>query len=331
MQMADNEELPTIGEAISQWLGVRLPTIPLPQTRKNIDKALGKLVLAVGENLEARIRGSTNKTKAKDKIDVAGMFRTEEERRKLENRAAAVQEALEDLHANPGSADAQAEIEDDWLNLFARLAEDKSSDDLRRLFGKILAGEIKKPGSFSLRTIQLLSTVSKDELTQVSDFLSYAIGTWTMVPFELSFMDEDESESRPAHTLRLLMEELGIAGHPSRIGGPALTVTLEAGKTYLGLASHRGIMVKNQAANSVKFTVLGQILTASSQELLPIANSPVTDTEFLKGVASQIYSSLRETHAADVDGGLVSVHVVTAARVDEERVQYEIIFTVPKP
>jgi Protein of unknown function (DUF2806) len=306
MQMADNEELPTIGEAISQWLGVRLPTIPLPQTRKNIDKALGKLVLAVGENLEARIRGSTNKTKAKDKIDVAGMFRTEEERRKLENRAAAVQEALEDLHANPGSADAQAEIEDDWLNLFARLAEDKSSDDLRRLFGKILAGEIKKPGSFSLRTIQLLSTVSKDELTQVSDFLSYAIGTWTMVPFE-------------------------IAGHPSRIGGPALTVTLEAGKTYLGLASHRGIMVKNQAANSVKFTVLGQILTASSQELLPIANSPVTDTEFLKGVASQIYSSLRETHAADVDGGLVSVHVVTAARVDEERVQYEIIFTVPKP
>ena len=87
--MADNEELPTIGEAISQWLGVRLPTIPLPQTRKNIDKALGKLVLAVGENLEARIRGSTNKTKAKDKIDVAGMFRTEEERRKLENRAAA--------------------------------------------------------------------------------------------------------------------------------------------------------------------------------------------------------------------------------------------------
>jgi hypothetical protein len=84
--MADNEELPTIGEAISQWLGVRLPTIPLPQTRKNIDKALGKLVLAVGENLEARIYSSLRETHAADvdggfvSVHVVTAARVDEER-----------------------------------------------------------------------------------------------------------------------------------------------------------------------------------------------------------------------------------------------------------
>jgi hypothetical protein len=146
--MADPRELPSIGQLISEWLGVQLPSIPMPQTRKNLDKALGKVVLAAGENLETRIRGNTGKTKARATINVDGMFRTEEERRKLENRASAAKAALDDVQTNPGSADAKVEIEDDWLNLFARLAEDKSSDELRRLFGKILAGEIRNLAHF---------------------------------------------------------------------------------------------------------------------------------------------------------------------------------------
>ena len=44
-----------------------------------------------------------------------GLFRTEEEKRKLENRAAAMKAALEDMEANPITVDASAEIDDDCL------------------------------------------------------------------------------------------------------------------------------------------------------------------------------------------------------------------------
>ena len=124
--MVDGDELPTIGEALSNWLGVQLPSIPLPQTVKNFDKAIGKIVLAAGENLEARIKGNTAKAKVQSKIDLADLVRTEDEKRKLTNRLAATKAALEDMRVNPPGADATSEIEDDWLNLFARLAEDKS-------------------------------------------------------------------------------------------------------------------------------------------------------------------------------------------------------------
>lgn len=49
------------------------------------------------------------------------------------------------------------DISQDWLNVFEKEACDKSSDEMRLLFGKILAGEIKKPSSYSIKTIKTLS------------------------------------------------------------------------------------------------------------------------------------------------------------------------------
>ncbi|MCC5929951.1 MAG: DUF2806 domain-containing protein [Cyclobacteriaceae bacterium] len=49
------------------------------------------------------------------------------------------------------------EISDDWLNEFENYAKLKSSDDMKMIFGKILSGEIKNPGTFSIRTVRLIS------------------------------------------------------------------------------------------------------------------------------------------------------------------------------
>jgi hypothetical protein len=60
---------------------------------------------------------------------------------------------------SPESAEqssSQPEISDDWLNIFREQAMLKSSEEMQILFGKILAGEIVKPGSFSIRTIQIM-------------------------------------------------------------------------------------------------------------------------------------------------------------------------------
>ena len=49
------------------------------------------------------------------------------------------------------------EISEDWLNAFEREAVDMSSEHMQRLFGKILAGEIKRPKSYSIRTVRLMA------------------------------------------------------------------------------------------------------------------------------------------------------------------------------
>jgi hypothetical protein len=58
LSMAENDEVPTLKEAIEQWLGVQLPAIPLPQTVRNLDKAIAKVVslrVKISKNESARI------------------------------------------------------------------------------------------------------------------------------------------------------------------------------------------------------------------------------------------------------------------------------------
>lgn len=54
------------------------------------------------------------------------------------------------------------EISDDWLNEFENYAKHKSSEDMRIIFGKILSGEISKPGTFSIRTVGLISQLDNE-------------------------------------------------------------------------------------------------------------------------------------------------------------------------
>src|SRR5690606_7233918 len=54
-------------------------------------------------------------------------------------------------------------IDEDWKTRFFNIAEDVSNDEMQALWGRILAGEIKNPKSYSLRTLELLRNFSKEE------------------------------------------------------------------------------------------------------------------------------------------------------------------------
>jgi hypothetical protein len=295
--------LPTLSDWLAGWLGFQLPVIPMPQTVKNIDKAVGKILLAAGENAEARIKANTGRAKAKGKIEVEGLYRTEEDRRKLENRAAIVKVAVDEINegrAGIENADAKTEIDDDWLNMFARFAEDKSSEELKGLFGRILAGEIRNPGAFSLRTIQFLSTLSKSDAHDVSKFLSYALSGQFVPLFEPATVGPHIHD-------RIKMQELGLATHASIIGGLAWSIEVVPGQNLLFNGTGLGILVENQSTHSVAFQLECQVLTKPSQELMQIANPPATPIEYLKAVAQVVFEKIRAEHADDLAAGKMAL------------------------
>ena len=53
-------------------------------------------------------------------------------------------------------------ISDDWFNIFEKEASQKSSEEMQERFARILAGEIKRPGSYSIRAIKLLGEIDSD-------------------------------------------------------------------------------------------------------------------------------------------------------------------------
>ena len=54
-------------------------------------------------------------------------------------------------------------VDPDWTMRFFNSVEDISNEDMQKIWGKILAGEVKRPQSFSMRTLETLKNLSQKE------------------------------------------------------------------------------------------------------------------------------------------------------------------------
>ena len=86
------------------------------------------------------------------------------------------------LAADGNNADNKNESESDdkkisfdWFMRFFEEARNISDEQVQDLWAKVLAGEIKSPGSFSLRFIETLKTLSKDEAEILQEISSYTV------------------------------------------------------------------------------------------------------------------------------------------------------------
>ena len=59
-------------------------------------------------------------------------------------------------------SDAEKTISNDFLNSFEEEARQKSTEDMQLLFGRILAGEIRRPGTYSIRTVRILGQLDQN-------------------------------------------------------------------------------------------------------------------------------------------------------------------------
>lgn len=54
-------------------------------------------------------------------------------------------------------------VNEDWKTRFFNIAEDVSNLEMQDLWGQILAGEVARPGTFSVRTLEILKNLSQGE------------------------------------------------------------------------------------------------------------------------------------------------------------------------
>src|SRR5262249_7747762 len=68
-----------------------------------------------------------------------------------------VEIAAQEITQTPPSSNTDALIDDDWLAFFKGKVDHLGAEEATLLFGKVLAGEIKQPGSFSKRSVGILA------------------------------------------------------------------------------------------------------------------------------------------------------------------------------
>ena len=171
--MSTEEEQPeaSLSQELAQ-LGTAMQPLfrRLPNAKKALDKLTGGLVSAGMGALGSRIhryRTVNLVDEAKQISDTSGMplpavFSTLVKQRRIDGLAV---DALKIVQSVPDSDSTlksdNEETTDRWFQTFYDEAGMVDESDVREVFLRILAGEITKPGSFSLRTLRIVGTISQ--------------------------------------------------------------------------------------------------------------------------------------------------------------------------
>ncbi len=191
--------------------------------------------------------------------------------RPIANRIRVAEAAIREL-ANHGDAtatvpdpeDSEAVVDDDWMNHFTGYAEKASSEKVRNLWGKVLAGEIRRAGSFSLSCLRLLSELDQRMAETFQRVAEHRVqGRYILKP------EQSEMKGRFLDDHYFLLES-GFLSAIEQRGGVSHTIT--PNDHGVGFMKEQSLVLVVEARKPVSVPVI--LLTRAGRELASLLPPP---------------------------------------------------------
>lgn len=194
----DSEALVDIAHGITDVIG-GIPSVPLPPAvKRSLWKALGTLINGAADIPVAWLESKSQLIRAETAAHslvlsemakaVSSKISSDEQLKERafnhfgtrifkeqQNRESIAKNTLEELNSDPPNKESNQEIDEDWLDMFSRIAEKRSNQDMQLYLAKLLAGEIKKPGSFDPSTVEVLSKLTPSLAKTFQEFCNISI------------------------------------------------------------------------------------------------------------------------------------------------------------
>ena len=176
----------------------------------------------------------------------------------------------------------ERKVDDDWLFRWRDAASVVSSEELQTLWGQVLAGEIKSPGSFSLRTLEFLKNLSHEEALQITKMSPFVIdgvifrGNKELLDFEgitFSFL--------------LNLQHLGVIAGVEAAGLERNLASAVTGKFERGLVSYNRVLVVTHENEGKTINLKICKLTSLGQQVLKLGSFKAHDV-YLRSVGQAI-------------------------------------------
>lgn len=142
-------------------------------------------------------------------------------------------------------------VDKDWMTRFLDIAESILDDDLRDLWAKVLAGEVKRPSSYSLRTLDVLRNITKKEAELIVKCSNFIMGDSICTEDFALTLDE-----------QLLLDDIGI------IYGEQLYTKLTPTKGKIQFLLNRQMLLWIYAPVNHHMSVKCHKLTKAGKEIL---------------------------------------------------------------
>lgn len=307
--MSESEVEPST--SIAQVLEGGLPQLLLGPAGKALSRLIGAAVEIPAGLLDEQAQKIKDRTEARSKVmqsiaakaaelavaDPAVMERglhslLGKAYREQENREDVAKKAAEHLQADPPPADSEGPS-DDWMNVFEDRAAKASSEDLRELLSRILAGEVRRPGSFSLSTMHLISILDQPTAQKLAKLAPYVWDGSTVLkttidavlPYSELLELEDiglittgagmltvQKEATPTGMVGFFKESLAVVGHfegPNKRSFPAYSISRSARELIAVMDAKPDVLAVAKAlwAAGAKKVELGHVLQNGEDHL----------------------------------------------------------------
>lgn len=198
----DGKPLEKLIDVISKGIG----TIYRPRAiRKEADAKAYEIEVIERAKSKALAEGKEIDAETYDRIQERIIFKETKRQKNIDYVSKVAAEQLEQEQTV-----SEDPVDEDWISRFFNIVEDVSDEEMQQLWGRILAGEVKQPKTYSLRTLELLKNLSRREAEVFSRVANFVISSYNS-PF-LFKGKSIETPNTNSITLedRLLLTETGI-------------------------------------------------------------------------------------------------------------------------
>ena len=184
-----------------------------------------------------------------------------QERKRQQNIVSVVHRAANELE---DTTVANHQPDPDWTARLFGAVQDVSSDEMQKIWARILAGEVQEPGATSLRTLEILKNMTKSDALLFEEVASYMI--------EDFMYNDDQSENRDPidYGALLHLQDCGLLNT-----GPFLSTNLNTAMSEHGWHGvYQDLVLRIQPTPKTVQTVAVPCvsLTNAGRELLKITD-----------------------------------------------------------
>jgi len=172
-------------------------------------------------------------------------------------------------------------VDDDWLHEWKNYASRVSVEELQQLWGQVLAGEIKAPGTFSLRTLEFLKGLSKTEAAKIAQLARFQIAGNIFRDYE------DHFKSHGMHlSFFLEMQDLGIISNVQSVALSTSWISTDPQNFTHAFISNGKALLCQYAKNDRVISASVYPFTALGKQILELGEFE-PDIEYLQLIGQQ--------------------------------------------
>ena len=213
----------------------------------------------------------------RDEIHTRTTFQEEKRQRNIESvvRRAADQLGDEEVQDH--------EVDHDWTAAFFTEVQDVSSEKMQQIWARILAGEVSRPGTTSMRTLSILKTLSQSDAELFQRATQFILG---------KFILKDDTITRYIPQFPSYGELMLLSHHGLFQLGTALHMTFLNQSEYHFLEEDVVCRIFRESREEFNMSIPSHILSPSGEEIYQVVKQYKND-EYIRGFAQFLHKKYR--------------------------------------